>query len=92
MNSVSDTRWVDADSKRPITAHGFRATFRTWAEETTGFPHAIVEEAMGHQVGTRVERAYRRTDVIDKRRDLMVAWAFYAEKRSNVIALDKVRA
>jgi integrase len=92
MNNVSDAKWVDSDSKRPITAHGFRATFRTWAEETTSFPHAVVEEAMGHQVGTRVERAYRRTDVIDKRRELMVAWAFYAEKRTNVISLEKARA
>ena len=57
------------------TAHGFRATFRTWAEEVTGFPHAVIEEAMGHQVGNHVERAYRRTDVLEKRRELMAAWA-----------------
>ena len=35
----------------PITAHGFRATFRTWAEEVATFPHAVVEQAMGHRVG-----------------------------------------
>ena len=75
MNRGACPRWVDTSSRRPITAHGFRATFRTWAEEATGFPHAVIEEAMGHQVGTQVERAYRRTDMLDKRRELMTAWA-----------------
>ena len=55
------------------------AARRTWAEEATGFPHAVIEEAMGHQVGNRVERAYRRTDVLEKRRELMDAWARYLE-------------
>ena len=75
MNAVATEKWVDGTDKRPITAHGFRATFRTWAEEVTGFRHAVIEEAMGHQVGGQVERAYRRTDVLEKRRELMTAWA-----------------
>ena len=79
MNSVAVEKWVDVADKRPITAHGFRATFRTWAEEVTGFPHAVIEEAMGHQVGGQVERAYRRTDVLEKRRELMTAWANHCE-------------
>jgi integrase len=77
MNSVAAEKWVDVADGRPITAHGFRATFRTWAEEVTGFSHAVIEEAMGHQVGAQVERAYRRTDVLEKRRELMAAWAGY---------------
>lgn len=77
MNSVATEKWVDGADGRPITAHGFRATFRTWAEEVTGFPHAVIEEAMGHQVGNQVERAYRRTDVLEKRRELMGDWADY---------------
>jgi integrase len=79
MNSVASEKWVDAADGRPITAHGFRATFRTWAEEVTGFPHAVIEEAMGHQVGNQVERAYRRTDVLEKRRELMATWGSYCE-------------
>ncbi len=79
MNSVGTEKWVDAADNRPITAHGFRATFRTWAEEVTGYPHAVIEETMGHQVGGQVERAYRRTDVLEKRRELMTAWANYCE-------------
>src|SRR5260370_20912711 len=79
MNSVTSEKWVDVADGRSITAHGFRATFRTWAEEVTGFPHAVIEEAMGHQIGNQVERAYRLTDVLEKRRELMAAWAGYCE-------------
>jgi integrase len=87
MNSVAGEKWVDVVDGRPITAHGFRATFRTWAEEVTGFPHAVIEEAMGHQLGNQVERVYRRTDVLEKRRQLMEAWARYCEpdNRSNAV-------
>ena len=72
MNS-GEREWFDPAGGRPITAHGFRATFRTWAEEVATFPHAVIEQPMGHQVGTQVERAYRRTDVLDKRRQLIDA-------------------
>jgi integrase len=85
MNGVSGEQWVDPANGRPITAHGFRATFRTWAEEVTGFPHAVIEQAMGHQVGTEVERAYRRTDVLEKRRDLMEGWADYCGSISSSV-------
>lgn len=90
MNSASGRRWIDPTSARPITAHGFRASFRTWAEETTGFPHAVVEQAMGHQVGAEVERVYRRTDMLDRRRELMAAWERFcatASLPSNVLPL-----
>jgi len=50
--------WHDPASGRAITAHGFRATFKTWAEEVATFPHAVIERAMGHKVGGKVERLY----------------------------------
>jgi integrase len=84
MNSGS-RKWLGKDG-RSITAHGFRATFRTWAEEVASVPHAVVEQAMGHQVGNRVERAYRRTDLIDKRRELMNAWAQHCESASAAVS------
>jgi integrase len=90
MNSGADKKWIDPASARRITAHGFRSTFRTWAEEVATFPHAVIEQAMGHQVGTQVERAYRRTDVLDKRRQLMNAWAEWCEpKAENVLVFAK---
>ena len=67
-------RWVDPKSGRPITPHGLRATFRTWGEDA-GFSRDLLEEALGHQIGSAVERAYRRTDSFDRRRAIMEAWA-----------------
>ena len=62
--------------KRPdLTAHGFRSTFRDWAAETTNFPSEVVEMALAHAVGDKVEAAYRRGDLFEKRRKLMEAWA-----------------
>lgn len=78
MNS-GKRQWLDPATGKQIVPHGFRATFRTWTEETTHFPHAVVEEAMGHVVGNAVERAYRRTDVLEQRRALMNAWALHCE-------------
>jgi integrase len=75
-------RWRDPTSGRAITAHGFRATFKTWAEEVATFPHAAIEHAMGHKVGGKVERAYTRTTLLDMRRKLMDAWAAYCEPSS----------
>ena len=73
--------------KMPVTVHGFRSTFRDWAGDNTSFPREIVEEALAHQVGSEVERAYRRGDAIEKRRQLMTAWADYCAGASNVVAL-----
>ncbi len=81
MNAGSEPGWIDPASGKPITAHGFRATFKTWAEESATFPHAVVEMALGHTVGNAVERAYRRTDLLDQRRGLMEAWARHCEPR-----------
>ena len=63
-----------------ITAHGFRATFRTWAAERTNFAREVVETALAHVVGNKVEAAYQRGDLFDKRRRLMDAWAEFCKK------------
>jgi integrase len=56
------------------TVHGFRSTFRDWAAERTSFPREIAEMCLAHEVGNAVERAYRRSDLYDKCRDLMGQW------------------
>jgi integrase len=61
-----------------ITVHGFRSTFRDWAAETTAYPNHVVEQALAHVIGSKVEAAYRRSDLFDKRRRLMADWARYA--------------
>ncbi|SDA25082.1 Integrase [Methylobacterium sp. UNC378MF] len=58
-----------------ITTHGFRSSFRDWASEITDFPSEVVEMALAHTVESKVERAYRRGDLFEKRRELMKAWA-----------------
>jgi integrase len=58
-----------------LTTHGFRSSFRDWAAEQTHFPSEVVEMALAHTVGSKVEVAYRRTDMFNKRRKLMDAWA-----------------
>jgi integrase len=58
-----------------ITTHGFRSTFRDWAAERTGYPNHVVEMALAHVIGDKVEAAYRRGDLFDKRRKLMADWA-----------------
>jgi integrase len=57
-----------------LTAHGFRSTFRTWAAERTDVPREVVEAALAHVIGDKVEAAYQRGDLIDKRTRLMNAW------------------
>ncbi len=64
----------------PVTVHGFRSSFRDWAEEATNFPHEVKEAALAHTVKNRVERAYRRTDLFDKRWAMMNAWADFATR------------
>ena len=60
-----------------LTVHGFRSTFRDWAAEQTAFPGEVAEAALAHVVGDKVEAAYRRGDLFEKRRKLMAAWATF---------------
>ena len=63
-----------------LTAHGFRSTFRDWTEEATSTPHAVAEAALAHTIGNKVEAAYRRGDLYQKRAALMQEWADYCAK------------
>jgi integrase len=55
--------------------HGFRSTFRDWCAEATNYPRDVAEMALAHTIASKVEAAYRRGDLLDKRRGLMQAWA-----------------
>jgi integrase len=65
-----------------VTPHGFRSTFRDWASERTNVPSEVVEMALAHAIDDKVEAAYRRGDLFDKRRRLMSAWADFCGKSS----------
>jgi integrase len=80
---------------RKETLHGFRASFKTWAEERTNLPSIIAELSLAHTVGNAVERSYRRTDLAAKRRKLMEQWSRFVttptitveKKGSNVVTM-----
>lgn len=77
-----------------LTIHGFRSSFRDWAAERTNFPAEVAEMALAHAVGDKVEAAYRRGDLFQKRRQLAEAWARFCagSSGSSVIRLDAARA
>ena len=67
-------RWRDAEG-RAVVPHGFRSTFRDWAGETRNDGHDVVEAALAHTIKNKAEAAYARSDLLEKRRVLMDAWA-----------------
>lgn len=78
---ISDTAMTKAlrlaSPDKSATLHGLRSTFRDWAGDCTEHPREIAEMALAHQVGNEVERAYRRSDALEKRRQLMEDWEKY---------------
>ena len=68
--------------------HGFRSSFRQWAAERTNIPREVAEFALAHVVGDAAERAYQRSDLFDRRRDLMDGWARYVDgQRAAVVRI-----
>lgn len=64
-----------------VTVHGFRSTFRDWAGDATSFPRELIEQALAHTIADKAERAYRRGTAVERRRELMEAWASYLSGR-----------
>ena len=62
---------------KDLTVHGFRSTFRDWAAEVSPFPRELAESALAHVLTDKTEAAYQRGDLLEKRRDMMTAWATY---------------
>ena len=71
--------------------HGFRSSFRDWAAEETDHPREVVEAALAHVVKNKVEAAYRRTDLFERRRRLMDDWASYLAGESRQPAAGRLR-
>ncbi len=74
--------------------HGFRSTFRDWAAEQTAYPDEIRKAASGHVVGDQVKEAYQRTDLLEKRRQLMQEWASFLAQpvRKSSVAVTPIRS
>jgi integrase len=75
INGANPSGYLDSRSGRPAVPHGLRSTFRDWAAERTEYPREMAEIALAHSVGSDVERAYRRGDMVEKRRSMMESWA-----------------
>ncbi|MBL3703376.1 DUF4102 domain-containing protein [Sulfitobacter sp. BDSS02] len=82
ISDMSMTAVLRRMERNDITVHGFRSTFRDWAGETTGFPREVIEAALAHGIKDKAEAAYARSDLFDKRRKLMDAWATVCAFRS----------
>ena len=80
LSDMSLTAVLKRMGRDDLTVHGFRSTFRDWSAETTNFPREVCEQALAHTLADKVEAAYRRGDLFEKRRQLMTAWARYCEQ------------
>lgn len=69
------------DMREGVTVHGFRATFATWAHDARKYRDAAIEIALSHLDDDKVRAMYRRTDMLDERRDLMQDWSHFAVAR-----------
>lgn len=74
-----------------ITAHGFRSTFRDWAAERTNYPRDVAEMALAHTIGDKVEAAYRRGDLFEKRRRMMREWGKFAGKVEQLATVTPIK-
>ncbi|MEO9782291.1 MAG: tyrosine-type recombinase/integrase [Sedimentitalea sp.] len=75
-----------------VTVHGFRSTFRDWASEVANAPREVAEMSLAHKIGSNVERAYARSDLLEKRRSLMDRWSqFVANVPGKVVKLTEIQ-
>ena len=64
-----------------LSVHGFRSSFMDWAHEQTAFPKVVIDQALAHSIGDKVEASYRRGDLFDKRKKLMAAWSEHCSRK-----------
>lgn len=84
MSNMAMLKLLVRMDRSDITVHGFRSTFRDWVSEATDYSSDVAEMALAHTVGSKVEAAYRRGDLLEKRRCLMVDWAAYCKLKCAV--------
>jgi integrase len=80
LSDMALTRVVHVAGGNGATVHGFRSTFRDWCAETTNYPRELAEAALAHALRDKVEAAYQRGDLLEKRRRLMEEWAAFCSK------------
>lgn len=83
MSNMAMLALLQRMGRRDIVPHGFRSTFRDWASEITNYPREVAEAALAHAIADKVEAAYRRGDLFNKRRSMMEAWANFCDTPSD---------
>lgn len=79
LSDMSLTAVLRRMERNDITVHGFRSSFRDWAAESTAYPNEMAEMALAHTIGDKVEAAYRRGDLFEKRRRMMNDWSNFCD-------------
>lgn len=79
LSNMALLMMVRRTTGQKLTTHGFRSSFRDWAAEKTNFHPDVAEQALAHTISDKTEAAYRRGDMFEKRRDMMLAWAEYCD-------------
>lgn len=90
LSDMSLTAVLRRMERNDITVHGFRSSFRDWAAESTAYPNEMAEMALAHTIGDKVEAAYRRGDMFEKRRRMMNDWSNFCDntiKKGEVIPM-----
>jgi integrase len=80
LSNMAMLKLLQRMGRSDLTVHGFRSTFKDWAAEQTSFPREVSEAALAHAIEDKVEAAYRRGELMEKRRRLMEAWAAYCDR------------
>jgi integrase len=84
MSNMAMLTFLKKQMNQPtLTVHGFRSTFRDWAAEVSSFPRELAESALAHVLSDKTEAAYQRGDLLEKRREMMTAWADYCRSESS---------
>jgi integrase len=92
LSNMAMAELVKRMGRADVTVHGFRSSFRDWAAERSNFPNHVIEMALAHVVGDKVEAAYRRGDLFEKRRKLMDAWAGFCTTPQRDATVTPIRA
>ena len=81
LSDVAASKALKSVSYPEATIHGLRSSFRDWCGDQTNFPREVCEAALAHAIQNQTEAAYRRSDLFEKRRDLMIQWGNYIDNR-----------
>ncbi|MCW0235298.1 MAG: integrase arm-type DNA-binding domain-containing protein [Ferrovibrio sp.] len=79
LSNMAMLKLLERMGRDDLTVHGFRTCFRVWCSEQTNFAREVAEQALAHAISDKVEAAYRRTDLFDRRRQMMDAWERFIE-------------